>query len=72
MKKISFFAVMLGLAGALTACGGNRDSNSDSMGETPDTINDYMDGETGVAPMDTIRRDSTDTLGQPTPTPPMN
>ncbi|MFD1772156.1 hypothetical protein [Sphingobacterium suaedae] len=71
MKKISFFAIMLGIVGTLAACG-NRETNSDSMGETPDTINQHMDGETGVAPMDTIRRDSTDTLGQPTPTPPMN
>ncbi|GHE35448.1 hypothetical protein [Sphingobacterium griseoflavum] len=67
MKKLIVNAMMLGLFGFLFACG-NPSHNNDV--DTADTM--MTDGVEGVPPMDTIRRDSTDTLGQPMPTPPMN
>ena len=69
MKKTMFYLTAVCFSSMLIACG-NPENRNDS-----ETIDDPIDAPTdGVDPMDTMRRDTTDTLGQPmpTPTPPMN
>jgi len=67
MKKLMLQTTMLSLFGLLFACG-SPSHNNDVDGS--DTI--INEGVEGVPPLDTIRRDSTDTIGQPMPTPPLN
>lgn len=70
MKKISLYMVMLaGLA--VSACQGNRNNDADRTNDAMDQESPYMENE----PLDTMRRDSLDTLGtpmSPTPVTPMN
>ncbi|WDF67255.1 hypothetical protein PQ465_13175 [Sphingobacterium oryzagri] len=67
MKKAILYAPMIGLFGLLFACGSPTHNNDVESGDTA-----MRDGMEAVPPVDTIRRDSTDTIGQPMPTPPLN
>lgn len=67
MKKAILYVQMIGFCSLLFACGSPSHNNDV---DTEDTV--LNDGVQGVPPMDTLRRDSTDTIGQPMPTPPLN
>ncbi|TDS13125.1 hypothetical protein [Sphingobacterium paludis] len=67
MKKVMLYAAMGSMFSFLLACGSPSNNNDVDAGDTV-----MSEGVEGVPPMDTIRRDSTDTIGQPMPTPPMN
>ncbi len=67
MKKNMFYLTAICFSSVVIACGNPENRNeSDPMIDPIDAPTD------GVDPLDTIRRDSLDTLGQPLPTPPMD
>ncbi|WP_437920056.1 hypothetical protein [Sphingobacterium sp. LRF_L2] len=67
MKRFLVYTPALFIFSFLFACGNpsqNNDVNSaDSM---------YDESRETAPTLDTLRRDSTDTIGQPLPTPPLN
>ncbi|TYR31231.1 hypothetical protein FXV77_21285 [Sphingobacterium phlebotomi] len=67
MKKLIFYTQLFAAAGLLYACGGNQREN---IQDTP--IEQDMPLDDGIIPIDSLERDSLDTVEQMMPTPPLN
>lgn len=67
MKKVIFYTQLVAVAGLLYACGGNQ---RDNMQDTP--IERDMPFEDGTIPVDSLERDSLDTMERMMPTPPLD
>lgn len=66
MKKFIFYTQLFTVAGLLYACGGNQREN---MQDTP--IEQDMPLDEGVIPIDSLERDSLDTVDRMMPSPPL-
>lgn len=67
MKKLFFYTQLVAAAGFLFACGGNQ---RDNIQDTP--IEQDVPLNEGIVPIDSLERDSLDTVEQMMPTPPLN
>lgn len=67
MKKLIFYTQLFAVVGFLYACGGNQ---RDNMQDTP--IRDDVPLNDGTVPIDSLERDSLDTIGRMMPTPPLD
>lgn len=67
MKKLIIYTYLVALASLTFACGPNRQEN---MQDTP--IEEKMPLEEGTVPIDSLERDSLDTVEQMMPTPPLD
>lgn len=67
MKKLFFYTQLIAAAGLLYACGGNQ---RDNIQDTP--IEQDIPLNEGIVPVDSLERDSLDTVEQMMPTPPLN
>lgn len=65
MKRKLFYAIAITFSCMFFACGNPENNGTERMDDMEEPID-------GVDPLDTMRRDSTDTLGQPMPTPPID
>ncbi|PRD56898.1 hypothetical protein [Sphingobacterium gobiense] len=67
MKKLIFFTQLFTAAGFLYACGGNQ---REHIQDTP--IEQDMPLGDGIVPIDSLERDSLDTVERMMPTPPLD
>ncbi|NGM65274.1 hypothetical protein [Sphingobacterium sp. SGR-19] len=67
MKKLILYTQLVAAAGFLYACGSNQREN---IQDTP--IGQDMPLDEGIVPIDSLERDSLDTVEQMMPTPPLN
>lgn len=67
MKKLIFYTHLFTAASFLYACGSNQREN---IQDTP--IEQDVPLDEGIVPIDSLERDSLDTVEQMMPTPPLN
>lgn len=67
MKKFFFYTQLLAVVSLLYACGGNQ---RDNMQDSP--MDQDVPYEDGTIPMDSLERDSLDTMERMMPTPPLD
>lgn len=67
MKRLVFYAQLFVVAGLLYACGGNQ---RDNIQDTP--IREDVPLNDGTVPIDSLERDSLDTMERMMPTPPLD